>query len=403
MPAEIRIPLHALKRPSAQAADGLRLAALPPLSLYVHLPWCVRKCPYCDFNSHESSAELPEEAYCAALIADLEQALPSIWGRRVHTVFFGGGTPSLFSASSIDRLLAAFRARLNLAADAEITLEANPGTFEAQKFRDFRAAGVNRLSIGVQSLNDAHLLALGRIHDADEARRAIDIAQTNFDNVNLDLMYALPGQSAEQAHADLREAIAFGTSHLSAYQLTVEPNTVFYSRPPELPEHDAAAAMQEAAEEMLAAAGYEHYETSAFARPGRRCRHNLNYWQFGDYLGLGAGAHGKLSFPDRIERHARARQPREYMALAREGRSIVEQRTLTREDLPFEFMLNALRLNGGVPLALFGERTGLDAAVLEPALARAAAQGLLEHDWQNLRPTLRGQRFLNELVQLFLP
>ncbi len=330
MPAEIRIPLHALKRPSAQAADGLRLAALPPLSLYVHLPWCVRKCPYCDFNSHESSAELPEEAYCAALIADLEQALPSIWGRRVHTVFFGGGTPSLFSASSIDRLLAAFRARLNLAADAEITLEANPGTFEAQKFRDFRAAGVNRLSIGVQSLNDAHLLALGRIHDADEARRAIDIAQANFDNVNLDLMYALPGQSAEQARNDLREAIAFGTSHLSAYQLTVEPNTVFYSRPPELPEHDAAAAMQEAAEEMLATAGYEHYETSAFARPGRRCRHNLNYWQFGDYLGLGAGAHGKLSFPDRIERHARARQPREYMALAREGRSIVEQRTLAR-------------------------------------------------------------------------
>ena len=408
MPGEVRIPLHAIGKPAAPRPAGagsdtaIALQALPPLGLYVHLPWCVRKCPYCDFNSHEQREALPEEAYSAALLADLEHALPWIWGRRVVTVFFGGGTPSLFSPRAIDALLAGFRARLNLAADAEITLEANPGTVEAGRFREFRAAGINRLSLGIQSLSDGHLKALGRIHDAEEARRAIAIAQACFDNVNLDLMYGLPQQTPEEARADLAEVIGFGTTHLSAYQLTLEPNTVFHRKPPTLPAHDVAAAMQEAAEAQLAQAGFEHYETSAFARPGQRCAHNLNYWQFGDYLGIGAGAHGKLSFPDRIERHARAKQPREYMALAREGRSIVEQRTVTRAELPFEYMLNALRLVEGVPRALFTERTGLPEQVLEAALSRAEARGLVRRDWQRLQPTLLGQRFLNDLLELFL-
>jgi len=382
---------------------SIRFEALPPLSLYVHMPWCVRKCPYCDFNSHEKKGDLPEDAYCAALIADLEHALPWIWGRRVYSIFFGGGTPSLFAASSIDRLLSAFRSRLNVTADAEITLEANPGTFEAGKFREFRACGVNRLSIGIQSFNDAHLKALGRIHCAHEARQAIEIAQANFDNINLDLMYGLPSQTAEEARADIEEGIRWGTAHLSAYQLTLEPNTVFYSHPPSLPEHDAAAAMQEAAELLLGNAGFEHYETSAFAKPGLRCRHNLNYWQFGDYLGLGAGAHGKISFPDRVERHARAKQPREYMAMAPDGKSIVEQKVVAVGELPFEFMLNALRLVEGFPIALFRERTGMEITAIEGALARGEALGLLERDWQNLRPTAKGQRFLNDLLELFLP
>ncbi len=381
---------------------AIRLEALPPLSLYVHMPWCVRKCPYCDFNSHEKTGDLPEDDYCAALVADLEHALPWVWGRRVSSIFFGGGTPSLFSARSIDRLLSDIRSRIPVTADAEITLEANPGTFESQKFHDFRSAGINRLSIGVQSFNDAHLKALGRIHGADEARRAIGIAQAEFDNINLDLMYGLPAQTAEESRADIEEGIRHGTTHLSAYQLTLEPNTVFYSHPPQLPAHDAAAGMQEAAEQLLAQAGFEHYETSAFARPGRRSRHNVNYWQFGDYLGLGAGAHGKISFPDRIERHARAKQPREYMAMAPAGRSIVEHRTVTRADLPFEFMLNALRLTEGVPVALFRERTGLEIGVIEAALAKGEALGLLERDWQTLRPSQKGQRFLNELLELFL-
>ena len=382
---------------------AIHLEALPPLSLYVHMPWCVRKCPYCDFNSHEKKGDLPEDAYCAALIADLEHALPWIWGRRVYSIFFGGGTPSLFSARAIDGLLSGIRSRVTIASDAEITLEANPGTFEAQKFRDFRSAGINRLSIGIQSFNATHLKALGRIHDGDEARRAIDIAQHDFDNINLDLMYGLPSQTLDEVRADIEEGLGYGTAHLSAYQLTLEPNTVFYSHPPKLPEHDLSAEMQAQAEDPLAAAGFEHYETSAFARPGRRSRHNVNYWQFGDYLGLGAGAHGKISFPDRVERHARAKQPREYMAMAPEGKSIVEHRTVARADLPFEFMLNALRLVDGVPVSLFRERTGMELAAIEPALARGEALGLLERDWKTLRPTLKGQRFLNELLELFLP
>ena len=288
----------------------VRFSALPPLSLYVHLPWCVKKCPYCDFNSHERSGPLPEKAYLQALTRDLEAALSSVWGRRIHSIFIGGGTPSLFSAAAIDELLASIRARLAVDPDAEITLEANPGTAEAERFQGYRAAGVNRLSVGVQSFDDAMLKALGRIHGADEARRAVGMALDTFGNVNIDLMYGLPGQSLAKARADIEEGVRTGVPHLSAYQLTIEPNTEFYSRPPQLPEHEAAADMQVMAEEMLAQAGFGHYETSAFARTGHRCRHNLNYWEFGDYLGIGAGAHGKLSFADRVTRHEQPKQPR---------------------------------------------------------------------------------------------
>jgi oxygen-independent coproporphyrinogen-3 oxidase len=382
-----------LDRPGA-----VKLAALPPLALYVHIPWCVRKCPYCDFNSHERAGALPEREYVERLMRDIEESLPSVWGRRIVSVFIGGGTPSLFSPESIDALLSGARARLALEPDAEITLEANPGTVEAARFRGFREAGVNRISIGVQSFDDRMLGALGRIHSGLEALRAIEAAAACFDNLNIDLMYALPGQSATMARADLEQAIRLGVPHVSAYQLTIEPNTVFWSRPPALPEHDAAADMQLALEDFVGAAGYEHYETSAFARPGRRCRHNLNYWQFGDYLGIGAGAHGKVSFPDRVTRHARARQPAEYMkADAKPQESVV-----AAGELPFEFMLNALRLVEGFPSALFAERTGLPITVVERELAAAEARGLLERDWKRIRPTVRGRRFLNELLQSFL-
>jgi oxygen-independent coproporphyrinogen-3 oxidase len=384
----------ALERPGA-----VRLEALPPLALYVHIPWCVRKCPYCDFNSHERTGALPEAEYIDRLMLDLEAALPSVWGRRVISVFIGGGTPSLFSPASIDALLSGVRARLVLDPEAEITLEANPGTVEAARFRGFRAAGVNRISIGVQSFDERMLAALGRIHSADEARRAIEAALSSFDNVNIDLMYALPGQTPAMARADLDEALRFGLPHVSAYQLTIEPNTVFWSKRPELPEHDVAADMQLAAEQSLRAAGYEHYETSAFARPGRRCRHNLNYWQFGDYLGIGAGAHGKLSFPDRVTRHARAKQPNEYM----KPDARVEESVVSAEELPFEFMLNTLRLVDGFDVRLFSERTGLPISRIDKPLLEMERKGLLERDWKHLRPTERGRRFLNDLLEAFLP
>ena len=384
--AEIRVP------------GSVRFAALPPLALYAHLPWCVRKCPYCDFNSHERREALPEREYVAALVADLEGLLPSIWGRRVVSVFIGGGTPSLFSPESIDALLAAVRARVALEPGAEVTLEANPGTAEAARFRGYRDAGVNRLSLGVQSFGDARLAALGRIHSADEARRAIEMARATFDNVNLDLMYGLPGQTVEEVRAEISEAARWGTAHLSAYQLTIEPNTVFYRKPPTLPSHDIAADMQLAVEDTLGEAGFEHYETSAFARPGARCRHNLNYWEFGDYLGLGAGAHGKVSFADRVTRHERPKPPREYLAQA----GTLRETPVPAKELPFEFMLNALRLVQGVPAEFFTLRTGLDASVIRRRLALGRERGLLEVDAARIRPTRRGRLFLNDLVQLFL-
>src|SRR5687768_2102869 len=377
----------------------MTLKSLPPLALYVHIPWCVRKCPYCDFNSHERTGELPEKEYVEKLLADLEGLLPSVWGRRLVSVFIGGGTPSLFSPEAIDTLLSGVRARLTLEPEAEITLEANPGTVEAARFRGFRAAGVNRISIGVQSFDARMLAALGRIHGPDEARRAIDAALASFDNVNIDLMYGLPGQNAAMARADIEEGARRGVPHVSAYQLTLEPNTVFWNKPPSLPEHDEAADMQLVVEEVLAGAGYEHYETSAFAKPGRRCRHNLNYWEFGDYLGIGAGAHGKISFPDRITRHERIKQPREYLE---PGNTLMNERVVPPGELPFEFMLNALRLVEGFPAALFGQRTGLPLTVIQEPLEQAEKKGLLERNWQRIRPSAHGRLFLNELLEHFL-
>ena len=389
---------------SAVAPPGVAgLKALPPLSLYVHIPWCVKKCPYCDFNSHEARGEAPERDYVQALIADLELALPQIWGRRVYSVFFGGGTPSLFSARAIEELLNAFRARLNLAADAEITLEANPGTFESAKFRDYRNGGINRLSIGIQSFDAAKLQALGRIHNGDEARRAIGIAQAHFDNINLDLMYALPQQTLREAEQDIDSAVAFGTGHVSAYQLTLEPNTLFHRHPPPLPDAELAADMQDMIEARLAGAGFLNYETSAFAQPGRECRHNLNYWRYGDYLGIGAGAHSKLSFPDRMLRQMRHKQPRAYLQNTADGSPLQAEHTVLRKDLGFEFMMNALRLSGGFEVALFAERTGLALAAVEQPLQEAARRGLIRRDHGRIAPTKRGQRFLNDLLQLFLP
>jgi oxygen-independent coproporphyrinogen-3 oxidase len=359
----------------------------------------VRKCPYCDFNSHERSGDLPQKEYLEALFRDLESSLPQVWGRRVVSIFIGGGTPSLFSPQSIDALLSGVRARLALDPQAEITLEANPGTVEAARFRGFRGAGVNRISIGVQSFDERMLAALGRIHSADEARRAIDAALASFDNVNIDLMYALPGQTPAMARADVDEALRFALPHVSAYQLTLEPNTVFWSKPPALPEHDVAADMQATIEEILEQNGFQHYETSAFAKAGRRCRHNLNYWQFGDYLGIGAGAHGKLSFPDRVTRHARAKQPNEYM----KPDARVEESVVPAAELPFEFMLNALRLVEGFDVALFNERTGLPLSTIEKHLTETETRGLLRRDWKRIRPTERGRRFLNDLLEAFLP
>ena len=369
-----------------------------PLSLYIHFPWCVRKCPYCDFNSHEARASIPEADYLAALIDDLEAALPQVWGRRVASVFIGGGTPSLLSAAGVDALLAAVRARLTLVPGAEITLEANPGAIEAEKFASFRDAGVNRISLGIQSFDNRRLAALGRIHTGDEARRAIESALEAFDNLNLDLMYALPNQGLEDARSDLEAALSFAPPHLSAYQLTLEPNTPFHHAPPSLPDDELAADMQEMIEETLASAGYQHYETSAFALPGARCAHNLNYWNFGDYLGIGAGAHGKLSSHQGIVREARRRGPRDYL----QGDFLQERRAVAAGDLPFEFMMNALRLTEGFPIRLFEERTGLPLAVAAEAIDQARRQGLLAVDELRVAPTLRGQRCLNELLQLFL-
>ena len=381
---------------------SLHFRALPPLSLYIHVPWCARKCPYCDFNSHEARGALPGARYVAALIADLEQALPEVWGRRVYTVFFGGGTPSLFSAQAIDSILAAVRSRLALAADAEITLEANPGIVEAERFRDFRAVGVNRFSLGIQSFNDRHLKALGRIHGADEGRRAIEIAMRNFDNVNLDIMYALPGQSIAEACADAEQALVFRPPHLSAYHLTIEPNTYFHRFPPRLPDDDTSARMGDAIEGALARTGYRHYEISAFAQPGRQSRHNVNYWTFGDYLGIGAGAHSKLSHPGRIERAIRIKRPERYMEGAERGAAVQERHDVRATAIGFEFMMNALRLTEGFAVRLFEERAGVPLAAVRQELEAAERRGLIEHDAMRVRPTALGRRFLNDVLQLFL-
>lgn len=393
---------------AAQAANAflkpgaLHLQALPPLSLYVHFPWCVRKCPYCDFNSHEVKGGFPEDEYLAALRADLESALPLVWGRKIHTIFIGGGTPSLMSAAGLDRLMSDIRSLLPLDGAAEITMEANPGTFESDKFRSYRHSGINRLSIGIQSFDARHLQALGRIHDGDEARRAIEIAHTHFDNFNLDLMYALPQQSLDEARADVAAAIGFAPPHLSLYHLTLEPNTYFAKFPPQVPDDDASAEMQDMVEEAAASAGYLHYEVSAYAQPNRQSRHNLNYWKFGDYLGIGAGAHSKLSFPHRVVRQMRYKQPKAYMEQVGAGAQVQEQFEVARDELGFEFMLNALRLQDGFAPGLFAERTGLALTAVEKALNAAEAKGLLYRDHAVIRPTDLGRRFLNDLQQLFL-
>ena len=380
----------------------MRLAALPPLALYIHLPWCLKKCPYCDFNSHERVGELPEAQYLDALIADLEASLPLVWGRRVVSVFIGGGTPSLFSPDGVDRLLAAVRARLPLEPGCEITLEANPGTFERERFRAFRAAGVTRLSIGVQSFDDANLRAIGRVHDGAQARAAVEEAADAFDTFNLDLMYALPGQTPAALARDLDAALAFRPPHLSVYHLTLEPNTFFATHPPALPDDDTASDMLDLIVERTAAQGLARYEVSAFARAGHRCQHNQNYWTFGDYLGLGAGAHGKLSFPERIVRQVRWREPAAYMAKALAGNAVSNEHEVAASDLPFEFMLNALRLKDGFDLALFAERTGLGPTALEPALSRAVERGLLVRQGEHVAPSARGFDFLSDLQQAFL-
>jgi oxygen-independent coproporphyrinogen-3 oxidase len=404
--------------PVGLKSQAVNFQAMPPLSLYIHIPWCVRKCPYCDFNSHEvkgapsplqgegwGEGRIPaslEKQYVAALVRDIELSLPQIWGRKIYTVFFGGGTPSLLSGESVAEILRQVRMLLPLNLDAEITLEANPGTVEAERFAVYREAGVNRLSLGIQSFDDAHLRALGRIHSAEEAQRAIEIAQRHFDNINLDLMYSLPDQSLEQALQDVRTAQQFRPQHLSCYHLTLEPNTLFYRNPPPLPDDDASGEMQQRIEELLAAHGYEHYETSAFAQPKKRARHNLNYWQFGDYLGIGAGAHSKLSFHDRVLRQMRHRQPQAYLDAVAQSAPVQEQHEVAVADLPFEFMMNALRLNEGFDASLFEERTSLPLFTIRRELAEAEGKGLLARDGQRIAPTELGRRFLNDLLQVFL-
>ena len=381
---------------------ALNLSALPPLSLYIHFPWCVRKCPYCDFNSHEAKGAFPEEEYLDAVRLDLEQSLPLIWGRKIYTIFIGGGTPSLMSAKGLDRLMSDVRTLLPLDGACEVTMEANPGTFEAEKFKSFRASGINRLSIGIQSFNQRHLMALGRIHDDNEARRAVEIAHANFDNFNLDLMYALPSQTLGEAKKDLETALSFAPPHLSLYHLTMEPNTLFAKYPPALPDDDASADMQDMIASETKVAGFEQYEVSAYAQPGRRARHNLNYWEFGDYLGIGAGAHSKISFPHRVLRQARYKQPKAFMEAARAGNPVQEEYEIGREDMGFEFMLNTLRLTGGFKPNLFGERTGMSINAIDKTLNAAEQKGLLYRDHMIIRPTELGLRFLNDLQQMFL-
>ena len=397
------IPIRVAAPAAADGGDSLAFKGPPPLALYIHVPWCVQKCPYCDFNSHEARGDIPEAAYLDALLADAESALPLVWGRPVETVFFGGGTPSLLSPEAVDHLLARLRALLPFAPLAEISLEANPGTVEAGRFAGFRGAGINRVSLGIQSFDDDHLKALGRIHGSAEARAAAELAARHFDTFNLDLMYGLPGQTPGQALQDVETALALAPPHLSCYQLTLEPNTRFAARPPEnLPEGDACADMQEAIEARLGDAGYANYETSAFARPHHRCRHNLNYWHFGDYLGIGAGAHSKLTLHDRVLRQMRWKHPAAYLDHAGHGRLIQEEHTVEVGNLPFEFLMNALRLAEGFTPGLFEARTGQPLAAILPQLRTAEGDGLLTLGPERIVPTLRGRRFLNVLLERFL-
>ena len=397
----------------------LTLPALPPLSVYVHLPWCLKKCPYCDFNSHEwrtatstaalipvqaASPSLPEPAYLDALCADLESSLPLVWGRPVHSLFIGGGTPSLFSPAGIARLISDLRARLPLVPDCEITLEANPGTFETDRFHAYRQAGVTRLSVGVQSFDDQHLKAIGRVHDGAQALAAVREASVAFDTFNIDLMYALPGQQQNDLKRDLSTALDLKPSHLSIYHLTIEPNTLFAKHaPPGLPQEDQAYDMLDAIIGETERLGLQRYEVSAFAKEGHRCWHNTNYWQFGDYLGLGAGAHSKISFAHRICRMVRHREPGLYMQKAMAEDAVAQFEEVSRSQLPFEFMLNALRLKEGVPIAAFMERTGMPLSAIEPGLQKAQARGLLSVDHASMRPTEKGFDFLSDLQALFLP
>lgn len=392
--------------PRLMDTERFRLTSSPPLALYVHLPWCIRKCPYCDFNSHALQGRLAESTYVEALLADLDHSAAHIHGRRLETVFIGGGTPSLFSPRALDTLLQGIRTRLDLSEQAEITLEANPGTFEQVKFREFRALGINRLSIGVQSFDDRMLQALGRIHDGKGAQRALEMAHTaGFENINIDLMFALAGQSRSLCLADVATAIALQPSHVSFYQLTIEPNTRFHRHPPRLPSEEVIWEMQTKGAQLLAQHGYTQYEVSAFARAQRQCRHNLNYWRYGDYLGIGAGAHGKLTNLEyqSIQRQRRYRSPQRYMLMSGQDGGRREVQRLTPSDVVFEFMLNALRLWEGFDLKLFRARTGLSEALVAPELQKAAHEGLLTLEGQWVQPTAFGKRFLNDLSQRFLP
>ncbi len=403
------------------------LTALPPLSLYVHIPWCIKKCPYCDFNSHQikdvnsdpagevkikfdgiisepaKKQGFDEQRYLEALKIDLQSVLPKVWGRRIHTIFIGGGTPSLLSEQGLDQLLSDIRALLPVNADAEITMEANPGTFEIEKFKSYAKSGVNRISLGIQSFDDDKLKALGRIHDGAQAQEAVRSALELFDQVNLDLMYALPGQTMDGALADIRQAISFNPAHISLYHLTLEPNTLFAKYPPVLPDDDSAFEMLDALIAELDSAGYGRYEVSAYAKSGHRCQHNLNYWQFGDYIGIGAGAHGKISAHNQIARQTNERHPDSYMdKIFNQGHALIEERLLDKDDLPFEYMLNVLRLTDGVPSHQFKERTGQEIAAINSMMEQALKKGLLDEDPRFIKPSALGLQYLNDLQMLFL-
>jgi len=383
-----------------------RLAMPPPLSLYIHIPWCVKKCPYCDFNSHEHKESQNftdlESKYVDALIKDLEYSLPKIWGRKIHSIFFGGGTPSLFSGKAIQKILSQVRALTPILYDAEITLEANPGAIDSNHFEAYKEAGVTRVSLGIQSFNYVHLKALGRIHDSSEAKKGIEIAMRHFDEVNLDLMYALPHQRLDEAIDDAKTAISFNTQHLSFYHLTIEPNTYFFKHPPKLPLDDESAEMQETIEDILSQHGFQHYETSAFAKPKSQCQHNLNYWQFGDYLGIGAGAHSKLTFHDKMSRESRYKNPKQYMEKVVTQHMIESETIIHESDLAFEFMMNHLRLIDGFSIQSFEDKTGLNISAIDKELKAAIDKKLITMDHEMIKPTLLGQRFLNDLLSIFL-